>query len=170
MIKNKIEILCILLLLLWIILLCSCANPRLTMGVGLSSSELGVKIGPDQEKSTGLFQWGVKGTSWQGKNKKFEIESEVDAQLFTGNESTEVGITYVTTAKYNITEKISINVGGGPAYIHDGGNFEGLDSSWLYGNIRGQININSWLIGVDHYSSPFDSDGGINLLTFGKEW
>lgn len=169
--KNKLELFVMLLIAFALMLSTqNCASPRLVTSVGISSQAVGVQIGSERKNNTGTFAWGFKATTWEGKNKKFAIESEIDGQIFTGNESTELGVTYTAFSKYNITENISILLGGGPTYIVDGGNFDGLAQSDLYGNLRGKINIHSWLIGIEHYSSPFDDDGGINLLTFGKEW
>jgi hypothetical protein len=171
--KNKRDKFAIFIFIIIIITLfqsCTIKNPRLVLGGGTSSHTLGVPVGPEPERGTGMFQWGFIATHWEGKNKKFAIESELDGQIFTGNNSTEFGITYSASSRYNFTENISLSIGGGPSHIVDGGNFDQLDDSWLYGNIRTNLTIHKWRIGIDHYSSPFDSDGGINLLIFGREF
>lgn len=165
-------VLIVLTIVLIILSLQSCAirDPRLILSGGVSSHALGVPVGPEPEEITGMFQWGGAADHWQGKNKKFAIGSEIDWQIFHGNESTEMGITYNAYTRYHFNENIHFSIGGGPSHIVDGGNFDKLADSWIYGNIRGKFVIHKWMIGLDHYSSPIDDDGGINLIIFGREF
>jgi hypothetical protein len=155
-----------------VILLESCASPRFTTSLGVTTQAFDVPIGTEHDTNTGIFEWGVVGEHWnkKGDKGKLTIEGQTDAQIFTGNEEVEMGISYSEFLEYHITDKISVRAGGGPTAIYNGGHFEGLDQSILYGNVRGGFKVHDWLIGFEHYSSPFDDDGGINLFTIGREW
>ena len=71
---------------------------------------------------------------------------------------------------YSITKNLDFRLGGGAAFIYDGGEIDGLSQSAVYGSIRSGFRYKSFRLEIDHYSSPFHDDSGINLLTIGWEW
>lgn len=73
--------------------------------------------------------------------------------------------------KYSFTKNLNIFAGAGVLYIYDGGDITGLADSWLYGSMSAGIGYKSFILGIDHVSSPFhhadEGDSGLNTIFIG---
>jgi len=147
-----------------ILFLTSCANPILVTDLGYKTHLIG-----DSDRDMVLLGNLALKEQEELKNDLF-YEKEVVLHLIGSKNDLRAGSGVRMNVGYHLFKNIDVIIGGGFSVIPDANAFSGLAKAPLYGTLQGEIRFKNFAVGIDHISSPFHDDSGLNFFKVSLEW